>query len=104
MKKALSLVLSAFMAAAVFTGCGDNANKDGQSQSTATGTLSGDMEIMHYMSGDGKLNAWDDFMNAFMEKHPDVTIESSGTDYSNFLTLLRTKAASSDMTSGKQPP
>ncbi|WP_077532175.1 ABC transporter substrate-binding protein [Massiliimalia massiliensis] len=97
MKKALSLVLSAFMAAAVFTGCGDNANKDGQSQSTATGTLSGDMEIMHYMSGDGKLNAWDDFMNAFMEKHPDVTIESSGTDYSNFLTLLRTKAASSDM-------
>ena len=66
MKKALSLVLSAFMAAAVFTGCGDNANKDGQSQSTATGTLSGDMEIMHYMSVHGKPNALDDLTTAFM--------------------------------------
>lgn len=112
MKKSICILLGIVMMLGILAGCaGSNeqtpaasAAADAPPAAQASGTqpqqepeLEGEITIMHYLGGEARNKLFNTLMDEFSEKYPKVDFESSGTDYANYMTLIRTKAAAGDM-------
>lgn len=108
-KKIIGILLSGVMVASLLAGCGGgddsqnnttsntNSSSIGSSASdTEDKEISGDLNIVHYLTEDAKLNALDDLVAGFNEEYPDVNVNVESTSMDNYQDVVKLKISTGD--------
>ena len=116
MKKLISVLLAGAMLAGVLAGCsGDttatssaSAGSTGSAESTGgdeesqeegggeTAEISGELNLVHYLTEDAKLQALDDLIAGFNEEYPDVTVNVEATSMDNYQDVVKLKISTDE--------
>lgn len=119
-RKWIGILLSGIMTAGLLAGCGngggdDSASAQGSSQtadssaaaasedtegggdtSEDTEKISGELNLVHYLTEDAKLQALDELVAGFSEEYPEVTVNVESTSMDNYQDVVKLKISTGD--------
>ena len=102
-KRIVSLILSTVMAVSLLSGCGNKQETEAVQEENAAevsekkaedsaeveaGELSGELNIVHYLSEPQKIAALDELVAGFEEEYPNVKINQESTTLENYQDVL----------------
>ncbi|HIU76878.1 MAG TPA: extracellular solute-binding protein [Candidatus Pelethocola excrementipullorum] len=106
-RKVLSLILCGTMAMTMLAGCtGTSKQSDTTSESDAkesstaekeSGDISGELNIVHYLSEPQKIAALDELVAGFEKEYPDVKVNQESTTLENYQDVLKLKFSTGDV-------
>lgn len=118
-KKSISLLVSAAMVAAALSGCGSSngtssgaqpvSNETVQTQTAAgteeaspeaatntSGEITGELNLVHYLTETAKLQALDDMVAGFEAEYPGVKVNLESTSMDNYQDVIKLKISTGD--------
>lgn len=111
-KRIVSLILSTVMAVSLLSGCGNKQETEAVQEENAAeisetkaedsaeveaGELSGELNIVHYLSEPQKIAALDELVAGFEEEYPNVKINQESTTLENYQDVLKLKFSTGDV-------
>lgn len=85
-RKTLSVLLTAAVTASVFT----------LPVSAEESKISGELNIMHYLSEASKLEAFDEIVEGFKEEYPEIEVNAESTTLDNYQDIIKLKISTGD--------
>ncbi len=113
-KKAIAMLLTAATAATLLAGCGSSqpaasqekpaeateateeaaeeeapAEETAEATETAAGEISGELNLIHYLTENNKLSALDELVNGFMQEYPNVKVNTEALSMDNYSDVIK---------------
>ena len=107
-KKWISFLLCLTVVAGTLAGCGNKqeqeeaksekeASKETEGKDTKEGSVSGELNIVHYLSEPQKIAALDELVAGFENEYPDIKVNQESTTLENYQDVLKLKFSTGDV-------
>lgn len=102
-RKLLSVILCGTMALTMLAGCGSSQEQESEKSKNAandqssSSDISGELNIVHFLSEPQKVAALDEMVAGFEEEYPNVKVNQESTTLENYQDVLKLKFSTGDV-------